>query len=174
MGPTNIFMASTCSKCNSFNKLLSQIPWQTLAVVATYPTWQECYNLLLLGSSCECSMCRVHTYIYTIFTIHISTPKYYHCSPQVKKRWLMQSKIKYSFQVEKNFIGNLHTKHSQCYYVLLTSLTPKRMYGIMHVRHSILRTILLKNFGFALSLLSCFSSSTLHPRRCLLACNLTS
>ena len=119
-------------------------------------------------------VCVAYTHIYTIFTIHISTPKYYHCSPQVKKRWLMQSKIKYSFQVEKNFIGNLHTKHSQCYYVLLTSLTPKRMYGIMHVRHSILRTILLKIFWFALSLLSCFSSSTLHPRRCLLACNLTS
>ena len=29
----------------------------------------------------------------------------------------MQSKIKYSFQVEKNFIGNLHTNHSQCFYV---------------------------------------------------------
>lgn len=29
----------------------------------------------------------------------------------------MQSKIKYSFQVEKNFIGNLHTNHSQRFYV---------------------------------------------------------
>ena len=37
---TNIFIVSSCNICNSFNKLPSQIAWQSLGVVATYSASQ--------------------------------------------------------------------------------------------------------------------------------------